>query len=146
MLNYHLVFELDDNGTILVTSPDFPLVSYGDTQSEALENAGDAAIAILQSMIDNREDIPLASKIARSGPVLQLPPQILLKVALHAALLSAGQTRADLQRKLSWQRESVDRLFRLSHKSKLDQITEAFTALGKVVDISVSDRRDAMAA
>ena len=146
MLNYRLTFEPDDNGTVLVTSPDFPLVSFGETQAEALKNAGDAAVVILQSMIDNRDDIPVASTLAKDGPVLQLAPQILLKVALHVALLSMGQTRADLQRKLGWQRESVDRLFRLRHRSKLDQITEAFSALGKAVDISVSDRRDALAA
>jgi antitoxin HicB len=46
-------------------------------------------------------------------------------------LRAQGMTRADLTRKLGWQREAVDRLFRLEHKSRLDVIEAAFKALGQ---------------
>ena len=140
MLNYRLRFEPDDNDTVLVTSPDFPMVTFGADRDAAMRQAGDAAIAILQSMIDARDDIPLAPAVAGGDATLVLPPRVLLKVALYLALRSSGLTRADLQRRLKWQRESVDRLFRLDHESKLDQLTAAFTALDKGVDIAVTDR------
>jgi antitoxin HicB len=42
-------------------------------------------------------------------------------------------------RRLSWNRESVDRLFRLDHASRLDQIEAAFKALGKSVALEVEE-------
>ena len=44
-------------------------------------------------------------------------------------------------RRLGWNRESVDRLFRLDHASRLDQIEAAFTALGKSVALEVEEAR-----
>ncbi|HEY0439110.1 MAG TPA: hypothetical protein VGD36_03480 [Xanthobacteraceae bacterium] len=55
------------------------------------------------------------------------------------ALRDAGITKAELARRLKWNRESVDRLFRLDHASRLDQIEAAFKALGRKVDITVAE-------
>jgi antitoxin HicB len=60
-----------------------------------------------------------------------------LKVSLYWALGEAGITRAELMRRLSWKRESVDRLFRLDHASRLDQIEAAFRALGRRIDVLI---------
>lgn len=73
------------------------------------------------------------------SPVAQLPLQTNLEVALYTAMLANGLTRADLQRKLGWQRESVDRLFRLDHNSKIEQLDDAFRAMGKAVAVNVQD-------
>jgi antitoxin HicB len=43
-----------------------------------------------------------------------------------------------LARRLNWNRESVDRLFRLDHNSRLDQIEAAFRVLGRNIDIQVA--------
>lgn len=40
-------------------------------------------------------------------------------------------------RRLSWKRNSVDRLFKLEHASRLDQIEAAFNSLGKSLDVNV---------
>jgi antitoxin HicB len=40
-------------------------------------------------------------------------------------------------RRLGWNRESVDHLFRLDHASRLDQLEAAFKALGRSVDVSI---------
>lgn len=139
MMRYRLDLEPDDNGTILVTSPDFPLVIYGDDEASALRNAVDAAETLLASMIDAREDIPRAPTLDDDRrPRLRLPLQTALKVELYLALRNAGLTRADLQRRLGWQRESVDRLFRLDHNSRIEQIDHAFKALGKEVGVQVA--------
>ena len=54
-----------------------------------------------------------------------------LKASLYRALRESGITRAELMRRLGWNRESVDRLFRLDHASRLDQIEAALKALGR---------------
>ena len=142
MLRYRLIFENDDNGTILVTSPDMPIVTYGVDKPEALGHADEAVRAILASMMDAREDIPVPDFEHREqDEVLKLPWQTELKVELYRALRDAGLTRADLQRRLGWQRESVDRLFRLDHNSRLDNIEDAFEAFGKSVRFTVTETR-----
>ena len=144
MYDYRLSLELDDNGTILVTSPDFPLVTFGSDEASALSQAVDAAHGILASMMDAKEDIPLAPDAPNDrSPRLRLPVQTALKVELYRALKDAGLTRADLQRRLAWNRESVDRLFRLDHNSRLEQMDAAFLALGRQVRFSVAEAQAA---
>jgi antitoxin HicB len=58
-----------------------------------------------------------------------LPLMTSLKASLCRALRESGITRAELMRHLGWNRESVDRLFRLDHASRLGQIEAAFKAL-----------------
>ena len=139
MLRYRLRLEPDDNGTILVTSPDIPIVTYGVGETEALRNAVDAINTIIESMMKARDDIPMPLESASDDPFYDVPLQTELKIRLHQALRAAGLTRADLVRRLGWDRESVDRLFRLAHQSKIEQIEQAFAALGKLVVIEVKE-------
>jgi antitoxin HicB len=60
-----------------------------------------------------------------------------LKASLYAACKAAGVSRAELARRLRWHREQVDRLFRLDHESKVEQIEAAFAALNLEVDLEV---------
>jgi antitoxin HicB len=69
--------------------------------------------------------------------VVVLPALTALKIELYWALQDAKITRAELMRRLKWNRESVDRLFRLDHASRLDQIEAAFHALGRRVSVRI---------
>lgn len=71
---------------------------------------------------------------------MDLPLTTALKVALYRVMRQNGVRRADLQRRLKWNRESVDRLFRLDHKSKLDQIEAAFAAMELKLEIRFIER------
>lgn len=61
-----------------------------------------------------------------------------LKVELYRNMCAAGVTRAELMRRLGWNRESVDRLFRLDHTSRLGQLEAAFAAIGRQVDFAIA--------
>jgi antitoxin HicB len=139
MLGYRVELTPDDNDTLLVTCPDLPLVTtFGETETDALTHAVDAIETALASMIDDGEDIPPPS--GEQGPFLvRLPLLTILKVELYRRLRAAGITRAELARRLGWHREQVDRLFRLDHQSRLDQIEAAFEALGRKVSVAISD-------
>jgi antitoxin HicB len=60
-----------------------------------------------------------------------------LKAQFYIVLHEAGVTRAEFQRRLGWHREQVDRLFRLDHASRRDQIEAAFKALAREIDIDI---------
>jgi len=145
-MTLHLPIKLapDDNGTLLVTCPLLPEVtSFGDDEADALQHAADAIEEALAARISDGLDIPVPparparSRAARQRRVVTLPLMTALKVSLYRALREAKITRAELARRLRWNRESVDRLFRLDHASRLDQIEAAFAALGRRIDLSI---------
>jgi antitoxin HicB len=139
MREYRVQLTSDDNGTFLATCPRLPIVAtFGETEADALGHAVDAIETALASMIDDGEDIPRPSPRDKGVPV-RLPAMTSLKLQLYWALRAAGITRAELARRLKWNRESVDLLFRLDHRSRLEQIEAAFAALGRKVDITVRD-------
>ncbi len=43
MIRYRVELAPDDNGTIVVTSPDVPIVTYGEDRPSALRQAVDAS-------------------------------------------------------------------------------------------------------
>jgi antitoxin HicB len=135
MLAYRIEITPDDNGTLLVLCPSLPMVAtFGETRAEALRQARDAIQTALASMIADGEALPAGDS---EGTLVSLPALTTLKVALYRGLQEAGITRAELARRLGWKRESVDRLFRLDHASRLEQIEAAMAALGKTIAIEV---------
>ena len=132
-MRYRVVLTPDDNATLLVTCPDLPIVvTYGEDRDAALHHAVDAIEAVLASMMDDRETIPLPSDpVDATGEFVRVPLQTAMKVQLYIAMREQDLTRADLVRRLGWHREQVDRLFRLDHATRLDQFDAAFAALGR---------------
>ncbi|MCJ2073353.1 hypothetical protein MKK75_31975 [Methylobacterium sp. J-030] len=61
---------------------------------------------------------------------MKLPLETDLKVRLYRLLRGKGITRAELQRRLGWNRASVDRLSRLDHGTPGAQFDAAYQALG----------------
>ena len=131
-LRYRIELEPDDNGTLLVTSPDLPEVTtFGEDKDEALRRARDAIEEAIAARMAAKQEVPVSSaRISARYSKVQLPWQTELKVMLYHNLMKAKLTRADLARRLRWPREQVDRLFRLDHASRLDQLEAAFNALG----------------
>ena len=136
MAAYRIELTPDDNDTFLVTCPALPgVVTYGETVEAARHHAVDAIETIIASMMAHGEDVPLDT--GHGGVTVCLPILTRLKVTLYRELRCAGITRAELARRLGWNRESVDRLFRLDHRSRLEQIEAAFGALGQVLEVEV---------
>ncbi len=137
MRRYPITLEPDDNGTLLVTSPAFPEVTtFGADEADAIARAIDAIQEAIAARIDAGEDVPALVNSTSSSAVF-LPLLATLKVDLYRALRESGTTRAELMRRLGWKRESVDRLFRLDHASRTDQIEAAFKALGRSVSVKI---------
>jgi antitoxin HicB len=136
MLGYRIKLEPDDNGTLLVTCPALPEVTtFGDDEAGALRHAVDAIEEAIAARMAEGEDIPQGHQ--RGPHLARLPALAVLKIELYRQLREAGITRAELGRRLGWKRESIDRLFRLDHASRLEQLEAAFAALGHAVSVSV---------
>jgi antitoxin HicB len=133
---YELTIAMDetDDGTPnwMVTAPEFPEVTTfaDDKQAACVQGLNAIEEAIAARMADG-EDIPLPLKeTTGKGYFVDIPALSYLKLGLYMLCRKRDISRAELARRLGWHREQVDRLFRLDHKSQLDQIEAAFKALG----------------
>ncbi len=139
MISYRVKLE-DDEGTVLVTSPDFPeLVTFGEDREDALSYAEGAFSEAIAARMANREPIPTPSKGKASELRVLLPLQVELKVRLYQSMDDLGVRKADLARKMDLHRQEIDRLLDLNHATNVAKIEKAFAVLGKTLDIKVSD-------
>ena len=146
MSGYPIRLAPDDNETLLVTCPALPEVtSFGETEADALAHALGAIEEALAARIDGGRAVPApcaAEAAVRAVAALQsagarfvaLPALTSVKVELYRAMQARTLTRAELARRLDWNRNSVDRLFKLDHASRLDQLAAAAAALGLQIE------------
>jgi Uncharacterized conserved protein len=133
---YEVVFTMDeaDNGALswLVTAPAFPeVITFGDTQEDACRSGLMAIEEAIAARIADGEAVPLPLKdTPGKGRFVELSALTFLKTALYMICREKDISRAELARRLNWHREQVDRLFRLDHRSRLDQMEAAFKEIG----------------
>jgi antitoxin HicB len=138
-MDYPVKLARDDNGTVLVSFPDFPEAhTFGDDVEAALRHAPDALATAIDASIRSRRDIPLPSALMTKYRVT-VPALIEAKVRLYEAMRAAKVGKAELGRRLNWHLPQVDRLLAMTHGSKLDQLEAAFSALGKRLVVGVED-------
>jgi antitoxin HicB len=147
---YRCTYESDDNGTLLVSCADFPeLVTFGQDIPDAWLRAASAIEEAIAARISEGREIPPSTPrsryTGRNDFWIKLTQLTAQKVMLYNLLSSLGITRSELARRLKWHREQVDRLFRLDHASKADQLDAAFRALDHEVVVSVERRSDSTA-
>ncbi len=138
MLAYPIALE-DDDGAVLVTSPDFPeLTTFGDDREEAVARAADALEEAIAARIHDRKDIPPPSR----GTVrATLPTLTSVKVLLYQGMREQGIGKAELARRLGWHLPQVDRVLDIEHHSRLDQMDAALGAIGRRLQVTALDAR-----
>jgi antitoxin HicB len=130
-MEYAAKFVDDDNGTILVTFPDFPeAATFGDSEADAGRHAVDALETAIEARIADHQDIP-APRPRRPGMrAIALPTRVALKVALYREMRARKMTKAKLARALGRHPPEIDRLLNVRHNSRLDLVDAAFAKLG----------------
>jgi antitoxin HicB len=140
MIRYRVKLTPDDNGTFLVTSPDFPdVTTFGETREEALHHAVGAFREMIAGRIHYKEPIPEPSKIRANDDFITLPLQTEMKVRLYQSLNDSGMKKSELARKLNLHRQEIDRLLDFNQSTSIGKIESAFAALGKQLKIEVAD-------
>lgn len=136
-MRYSVKLTPDNNGTLMVTSNDFPeVVTFGEDRPDALARAAEAIETVLMGRIAGREDIPRPGKTGKDCAVL--PALTAAKLALYWAMRDEGVGKSALARKLGWHLPQVDRLLDLRHASKLDALQTALSALGRSLEIKIN--------
>lgn len=140
MFNYAVKLEHDsDTGAWIVSCRDLPLLnSVGDSVNEALLEAVDAAIMALSIEIEERRPIPEASQPEEGEYIITLPVLVVMKAALHNAMIASGTRKADLARALGMKGPQIDRLLDVAHSSKVETVELALRQLNREVQLTVS--------
>lgn len=136
---FEVKLDMDDNDTFMVTAPAFPEVTtFGADQEDALRNGLTAIEEAIAGRISDGDKVPVPlSDTTGKGWFVQLPILIFLKTALYMISKDNGMTRAEIARRMGVHREQVDRLFRLDHNSRMDQIEAAFKAIEVPLTVEV---------
>ena len=132
MLVYPVLLD-DDDGTVLVTSVDFPeLTTFGDDRDEALGRAADALEEAIAARIAAKRDIPAPS----AGDVrVTVPTLTAIKALLYQGMRDQGVGKAELARRLGWHLPQVDRVLDVRHSSRLDRMDAALNAIGHQLEV-----------
>jgi len=137
-MKYAVRLSKDDNGTFLVRVPDVPeAITYGDTKEEALARAVDAILTVFDECIRTRRPIPAPR--TPGSTVVEIPLLEAAKVTLYQTMADQHVTKSELGRRLRVHLPQVDRILNVRHGSQMGQVVSAFQALGKRVELRVTD-------
>ena len=138
MIAYPVTLTPDDNGTFLVTSPDFPeLTSFGETVEDALKQARGALMEAIEARMHDREEIPQPSA---GKHLVRLPAQAAVKVLLYQVMQNEGVRKSELARRMSIPRQEVDRILDLNHGTALAKMELALAVLGRQLNVGIASR------
>jgi antitoxin HicB len=133
MVDYPIAMVPDDNGTVMVTFPDFPeAATFGDDRDEAIARAADALETVIEAYIRDRRRIPTPSA---GSETVRLSPLVAAKVQIYNAMQRQQVNKSMLAKRLNVHLPQVDRLLDLKHGSKIDQLDAAARALGGQIDV-----------
>jgi len=141
MVGYYALFEPDPESDrfFVITFPDFSWgVSQGENERDGCEMALDLLRTMIAEHIRRGEKLPQPKKYRGARyRLITLSALESAKVELYQVFGPSGVRKADLARRLRIPKANVDRLFDLKRKSRLDQIEDAFHALGKRLTIEI---------
>ena len=139
MFAYPITLQEDD-GTLLVTSPDFPeLTTFGEDREEAIVRAIDALEEAIAARIHDRKDIPTPSQ---GETYAVLPTLTSVKVMLYQGMRDQGIGKAELARRLGWHMPQVDRVLDVQHRSRLEHMDAALGAIGRRLYVTAAAAGD----
>lgn len=134
---YPVVVE-DDEDDFTVTCPDVPEMVTGGwgSRAENLDAAADALATALSFYTDDGRPLPRPSP-AEGRPVVEVPPLVAAKLALHEAMLERGVSNVELAGRLGLDEKAVRRLRDPLHRSHIGAVETALRALGRRLVVEV---------
>ncbi len=137
-MHYPYATQKDGDG-YLVTFVDIPeAITFGYSVEQATNLACDAIIQALSFYFEDNKKIPMPS----ARPDLEsvtLPASTWLKILLLNEILTSPLSQADIARNMGKKSQELTRIVNLRHTTKLDTLVAALNALGKNVEIKLTD-------
>src|SRR5450432_1760877 len=140
LFSYPAKFTAAGDGRVLVEFVDLPhVVTDGEDEREAMEEAMDALGSDLSIRLSRREEIPTPSAAKRGQRLVPVPLWLAPKLALYLAMRDREINNSELARRLGVHERMVRRMLDPEHASKAEKIQAALSALGKQMTVEVRD-------
>lgn len=137
MKHYPALIEADGDG-FMVSFRDIPeALTGGDTHEEAVNMATDALVTAMDFYIEDKRTVPQPSKAEVGEVLIELPDSLVIKLMLLNEMVAQKLRPQDLANRLKVDRRNVTRLLDLNHATKIDSLSQAFTVLGKRLEVRV---------
>ena len=135
-MKYAVTLIAEEEGYV-VTFPDLPIVTEGDSEEEALVMAEDALDECLAGYIADGMDIPPA---AAKGKHYAYPsPRMAMRALLYMEMRQQKVTPLQLARKLGWKHPQAYRLLDADRRTDIGQFEQAFAVLGKHIEVNATN-------
>jgi antitoxin HicB len=129
---YPVLLAPAEESGFVVTCRDLPqLITQGETEQDALEQAADAMDEVFATYMVEGIDFPEPSKAKRREHLVAPPAETMAKAALFVAMRQAGISKLQLARRLGVDEKEVRRLLDPHYGSKLPRIAQAISVLGQ---------------
>jgi antitoxin HicB len=129
MFSYPITLTPDD-GTLLVRAPDLPeLITYGETEAEALAQARNALVAVLEIYRRDKRDFPAPSP-ADGRPTVSPPIDVQLKAALYQHMRRNKIRQETLADQLGIDSRQIRRLLDFTTDNRVGELARALEAVG----------------
>jgi antitoxin HicB len=129
---YPVLLTPAEEGGYVVACRDLPqLITQGDTEQDALEQAADAMDEVFATYMVEGMEFPEPSKAKRREHLVAPPAETMAKAALFVAMRQAGISKLQLARRLGVDEKEVRRLLDPHYGSKLPRIAQAISVLGQ---------------
>ena len=135
---YPVALTTAEEGGYVVTCRDLPqLITQGEDQQDALEQAADAMDEVFATYMIEGIDFPEPGKARRREHLVAPPAETMAKAALYIAMRQAGISKMQLAKRLGVDEKEVRRLLNPHYGSKLPRIAQAINLLGQrlVIDL-----------
>ena len=138
-MQYPAHFEAAPEGGFVVTFRDIPeAITQGDTEAEALEMATDALLTAMDFYFEDNRQVPMPSRVVKGERLVALPASAWAKVLLLNEMLGQRVTPSELARRMHTRPQDIHRVIDLGHTTKIDTLSQAFSALGKHLQLQVA--------
>ena len=130
---------IKEDDVVRVLFPDWNNTeTFGSTSEEALTMAKDLLETMASSAVEGGREIPTPSA-TKGRPMVGLSIISAAKAGLYLTMKQAGLSKAELARRLGWHPPQVQRLMDLRHNSRMDQLEQAISVLGKQLFVEIGD-------
>jgi antitoxin HicB len=135
---YAVLLTPAEEGGFIVTCRDLPeVITQGQDNEDALEQAADAMDEAFAARMESDEDFPTPTRPHKGEYLVSPPAETVAKAALYIAMRETGVSKVELAKRLGVDEKEVRRLLDPHHGSKLPRIAEAVQALGKRLRIEL---------
>ncbi|MDP1527581.1 MAG: hypothetical protein Q8M20_17390 [Rhodocyclaceae bacterium] len=129
---YPVLLTAAPDGGYIVTCRDLPqLITQGEDEADALEQAVDAMDEVFATYMIEGLSFPNPSKAKRREHLVSPLAEAMAKAALYVAMREAGISKQQLAKRLGVDEKEVRRLLDPHYGSKLPRIAQAIQVLGQ---------------